>query len=312
MPTKADLCLCVHPMALLAVAAFLCSCGKEQSAGRTNEGNSKSQAEVAGTPLPGGSRASDGTDGLSLDSGMIGDSRDFEIGRGLRIRVRYVPGGPISTARPADGQADGQIELESHFWLGETEVTQEQWEAVMGTTIRQQSRMGKPYDSIRGSGPDFPMCFVSWEEAVRFVDHLNKKGGLGSGWQWNLPTETQWEHGCRAGSAVEDAGALDALGWYIENSDAEAHPVGRKKPNEFGLCDMHGNVVEWCLDAAPKRVPAGLGSPATSSESEFRAVRGGSWIDNATDCSASKRDRRERTARWGNLGFRVALVPSRL
>ncbi len=137
------------------------------------------------------------------------------------------------------------------FYLQVTEVTQSQWEAVMGS-----NPSGFP-------GPDRPVETVSWEDAQEFLTRLNAKENDG---RYRLPTGVEWECACRAGGWEPDqAGNLDEVAWWGRNSDKETHPVGQKKPNTWGLVDMRGNVAEWVHE----QLRAGSAS--------LRAWRGGSW-----------------------------------
>ena len=126
------------------------------------------------------------------------------------------------------------------FYLGKYEVTQEQWEAVMGS------------NPSHFKGPKNPVEQVSWDDCQQFLVKLNAKSG-GQGSKFVLPTEAQWEYACRAGSTGkfcfgDDEKQLGEYAWYEANSGDKTHPVGEKKPNTFGLHDMHGNVWEWCQD----------------------------------------------------------------
>jgi formylglycine-generating enzyme required for sulfatase activity len=111
------------------------------------------------------------------------------------------------------------------------------------------------FEAIVGSnpsdfkGPNLPVETVSWEDAQAYIAKLNEKGGLPEGWKFALPTEAQWEYACRAGEKGPfSGGSLDEVGWYKGNSGSQTHEVGQKKPNAWGLHDMHGNVWEWCAD----------------------------------------------------------------
>ena len=152
---------------------------------------------------------------------------------------------------------------EGGFWAGKYEVTQEQYEAVTG----------KNPSGFKGAKN--PVEMVSWNDAKAFCASLSKKTGRSCG----LPTEKQWEFACRAGSTGDycfgsDEGQLGEYAWYDKNSGNQTHPVGQKKPNAFGLYDVHGNVEEWCEDAV---------------EGGSRVLRGGSWYYDPHYCRASFR-----------------------
>ena len=179
------------------------------------------------------------------------------------------------------------------FKMGKYEVTQKQWVGIMGN------------NPSRFKGNDNPVEQVSWSDCQKFLERLNaipdvKRAKL----TFRLPTETEWEYACRAGGTGEYCrlvdGAeitektLDKVAWYKDNSGNLTHPVGQKKPNAFGLYDMHGNVWEWCED---------LYQAGNSN----RVLRGGCWGDDSRLCQASHRGRRTPGDRYDFLGFRLAV-----
>ncbi len=207
----------------------------------------------------------------------------------------------------------------SGFWIGTHEVTQAQYQAITGENPSNQSH---------GIGPNHPVTEVSWVDAIKFCNALSVREGLtpvytlsGSAvtadWSANgyrLPTEAEWEFAARGGLQSRDhlyAGGdkINDVGWYRQNSNESAQPVGAKVPNELGLHDMSGNVWEWVWDYygpytnAPKTDPRG---PNTGSR---RVSRGGSWVydpnrGRSTNRSAEGRHAPAPAAR--DLGFRVA------
>lgn len=200
-----------------------------------------------------------------------------------------------------------RVELRS-FRIGMYEVTQGQWEAVMGTSVSDQRDKANENYSLRGVGSDYPMYYVSWGEIQDFIRKLNEI----TGGRYRLPTESEWEYAAQGGSLsrgyqYSGSGNLGGVSWYGDNSGSKTHPVGQKSPNELGLYDMSGNVSEWCLDwygrnyygNSPERNPQG---PATGS---LRVYRGCSWNSSARSCRVSDRSRSSPDHRKNYLGFRL-------
>jgi formylglycine-generating enzyme required for sulfatase activity len=195
------------------------------------------------------------------------------------------------------------VTLTKGFYLGAHEVTQAQWEKVMG---KNPSRFQK-------AGPEAPVEMVSWDDCQAFCQKAG--GGL------RLPTEAEWEYACRAGTTGPYAGDLDEMAWYLGNSDGTTRAVGSKKPNAWGLHDMHGNVWEWCRDwegggytgiltvdargRAARYVDVPLTDPAGPPAGDSRVLRGGSWADYPRYCRSAERGRWLAEFRVPNAGCRV-------
>jgi len=215
---------------------------------------------------------------------------------------------PISAGRFAMGSTNGssdeqpvtQVEITRAFWLGKTEVTQAQWEAVMGS------------NPSKFKGVDRPVEQVSYDDALKFCRKLTERersaGRLPSGYEYTLPTEAQWEYACRAGTTGDYAGSLDSMGWYGDNSGNQTHPVAQKQANAWGLYDMHGNVWEWCWDWYADKLPGGsVRDPVGPSSGPFRVRRGGSYYYTARHCRSAFRYFSEPGLGSDVLGFRLAL-----
>ena len=171
------------------------------------------------------------------------------------------------------------------------------------------------------AGDAYPATWVSWNDALKFCEELTKKeraaGRLPAGWEYRLPTEAQWEYACRAGTETaysfgDDVKQLGEYAWSRENTtnaeEAYAHQVAEKKPNPWGLYDIHGNVWEWCRDWLQLKAPGGA-DPEGTRESAYRGARGGCWFHPAAVCrSASRFSKRVPAYRYYGLGFRVAAV----
>jgi formylglycine-generating enzyme required for sulfatase activity len=197
------------------------------------------------------------------------------------------------------------VTLTKPFYLGATEVTQAQWKAVMGTTPWKFLFFSK-----RGveEGDHYPATYVGWEDAVEFCRKLSEKEGV----EYRLPTEAEWEYACRAGTTTvysfgDNESQLGEYAWYKENTRENgihhALIVGKKKPNPWGLYDMHGNVWEWCQDLYGKYPDAT--DPQGPSEGSIRVIRGGSWWYNSDFCRSAERSGDTPDSRYNGLGFRV-------
>ena len=197
-----------------------------------------------------------------------GKSKNIPISVSVSIKLRSVPG---------------------NLWFGQYEVTQTQWEAIMGE------------NPSRFKGENNPVENVSWDDCQKFMKKLNalptvKQSGL----MFRLATEEEWERACRAGAmggyclfadgTEITMNTLGQVAWFVDNSDGKTHhPVGQKQPNAFGLYDMHGNVWEW----------------TSTADGEDRVGRGGSWLSSAEFCGSSFRNRFRPSSGDDNLGFRL-------
>jgi len=192
-----------------------------------------------------------------------------------------------------------KVSITKGYWLGNTEVTQGQWHALMGTSPAQFTGDNRPVEQ------------VSWYDAMAFCEKLTERertaGRLPAGFAYTLPTEAQWEYACRAGSTGAYAGDLDGLGWYDKNSLAETHLVAKKQANAWGLFDMHGNVWEWCLDWDANYLGDSSSDPQGEPVGIYRISRGGSWSTSAIHCRSALRRGSDPHYRRVNLGFRLAL-----
>ncbi len=180
------------------------------------------------------------------------------------IELVWIPAGRFRMGSDEEMDDEGpshSVRLRG-FWMGRTEVTQGQWKAVLGQVPARFSRSAH-----------HPVETVDWEDVQGFIRALSARSGIG----FRLPTEAEWEYACRAGREGPDWGPLFDIAWFDQNSRGSTHPVGRKKPNAWGLYDTQGNVWEWCqdwygrYDGRPQVDPAGPASGAA------RVIRGGCW-----------------------------------
>jgi len=198
-----------------------------------------------------------------------------------------------------------QVTLTKRFEMGVMEITQEQYEKVMGTKpSRFEVVAQNPVDS------------VNWDDAVEFCRKLSElPEEKAAGHVYRLPTEAEWEYACRAGTTTkwscgDDKSKLGDYAWYNSNSDKKTHPVGLKKPNAWGLYDMHGNVFEWCQDYYGEQSSDAVTDPTGPKTGSKRLLRGGSWDLTSRYCLSSHRFQLEPTDRYDFVGFRVVRVPA--
>lgn len=215
----------------------------------------------------------------------------------------FVMGSPMSERGRCENEIQHTVCITKGYWLGKYPVTQAQWRAVVESD----------QNELNGAKQlNFPVEKISWEEAMSFCQELSacerNVGRLTHSLEYCLPTEAEWEYACRAGINADSSGlSLSTFGWNGENSKGKTHPVGEKRPNGWGVYDMHGNVSEWCSDwfgdYPRKRVLDPMGPPKGSG----RVIRGGSWSSSARYCRAASRYSAKPADRLGNLGFRLCL-----
>jgi sulfatase modifying factor 1 len=197
------------------------------------------------------------------------------------------------------------------FWLGKHEVTRGEWKAIMET----EPWVGR---KVVVSGDDYPATYVSWNGAMDFCRKLTEiertAGRLPAHWEYTLPTEAQWERACRAHTTTrysfgDGAEKLTEYAWFNANSSGRGEPfphrVGQKKPNPWGLYDMHGNVLEWCRDAYTGTLPGGRNPEVTRGRE--RVLRGGDFDKQDSACHSSARYCEPPELKKLGFGFRVTL-----
>jgi len=248
----------------------------------------------------------------------------------LGMRFILVPSGQFSMGSPETELGRTRDEtlhtviISKPFYIQETEVTQGQWKRLVGFNPSAFPECGK----------NCPVDTVSWEECIEFIRVLNKYEKTT---RYRLPTEAEWEYACRAGTTTafssgpitttscgEIEPALDAVGWYCANSgyknppdDFRPHPVKTKKPNPWGIYDMHGNVQEWCQDACEWRNLFRVGVftdtyknqivDPLSLKGEKRILRGGGWHQSPKYSRSACRSYYRPVAKRNSLGFRIVM-----
>jgi formylglycine-generating enzyme required for sulfatase activity len=234
-----------------------------------------------------------------------------EITNSIGTKLVLIPPGEFTMGSP-DSDKDAQswekpqhrVRITKPFYLGKYPVTQEQWEAVMGS------------NPSGFKGPKNPVETVSWDDCQKFLGKLNAKPAAGVG-KFQLPTEAQWEYACRAGSKTrycfgDEESKLGDYASYAANSGGKTHPVGEKKPNAWGLYDVHGNVWEWCQDRydGGYYAKSPMDDPTGPTGGSDRVLRGGGWNIPAGYCRSAFRRRGRPGNRYVSLGLRVSLVPA--
>ena len=210
----------------------------------------------------------------------------------------FMMGSPSGEADRDSDETQHRVILTQGYYLQTTEVTQGQWKAVMGSNPSRFS----------SCGDECPVEKVSWDDVQAFISKLNAREG---GAKYRLPTEAEWEHGCRAGSETPYANgkSLSSQGWFDANSGSKTQSVARKAANDWGLYDMHGNVWEWCQDWNADYPSGNVTDPVGPSSGSFRVIRGGSWNRHARYCRSAFRNSRSPGDRNRYLGFRLARRP---
>lgn len=259
---------------------------------------------------------SDASGGSILDQGSIGKVIQIKLPGGVEMKFCWCPPGSFTMGSPQseknrdDDEDQVEVRLTQGFWMAQTECTQAQWMAVMGS------------NPSNFQGNDLPVEQVSWEDVQGFISQGNQSGALPRGWRLALPTEAQWEYACRAGTeSVFSFGVV--LNGEQANCDGNfpygttvkgpylkgTRMVASYMANAWGLYDMHGNVWEWCADAYGAVLPGGT-DPIGVPSGAHRVDRGGSYSHYPSNCRAASRGWDKPNRSTHVLGFRPALVRS--
>ena len=224
---------------------------------------------------------------------------------GVSFEMVYVEGGSFDMGATTEQGSDAydwekpvhSVTL-SDYYIGKCEVTQELWEAVMGS------------NPSNFKGAQNPVEQVSWNDCQEFVSRLNRLTGR----TFRLPTEAEWEYAARGGNQslhykYSGIGNIGNVAWYNRNSGGSTHAVGTKTANELGIYDMSGNVWEWCSDRYGDYSAGAQTNPQGPSSGSRRVLRGGSWDDYASCCRVSYRDYYGPGGSSIHSGLRLVLVP---
>ena len=209
----------------------------------------------------------------------------------------------------SDGYSDEKpvhsVTLTKAYYMGQTEVTQALWQAVMGY---KPTNGGSQWSSQYGLGNDYPAYYISYTDCEEFITKLNAMTGK----KFRMPTEAEWEFAARGGKKSKGytyagSNTISDVAWYSAISGSETHPVGGKQANELGLYDMSGNVWEWCADWYGSYSSGAQTNPTGPTTGSDRVIRGGGWYDDATNCRTAYRDGDSPGSRGDDVGFRLAL-----
>lgn len=245
----------------------------------------------------------------SAGSDFAGEEPGDEMENGAGMKLCWIPAGRFRMGSPDDeaereASNEEQVrgELTSGFWMGKYEVTQDEYQDLIGSNPAR----------FKEDGANKPVEKVSWNDAVAYCKRLTERerelGKLPEGWAYVLPTEAQWEYACRAGEkGPYSGGTLDEVGWYKDNSGDMTHAVGEKKANAWGLHDVHGNVREWCSDWLADSLAGGKDPTGPNSGSK-RVHRGGHWYFGAGYARVAHRHGSGPAVSYDSLGFRVACI----
>ena len=250
--------------------------------------------KIASDVVVAGSGVSNGT------STSGGGTLEFNV-NGVKFVMVPVEGGTFMMGATAEQGSDAESdEKPSHsvtlssYYIGQTEVTQELWTAVMGK------------NPSKFKGDNLPVEKVSWNDCQTFITKLNSATGK----RFRLPTEAEWEYAARGGNKsrgykYSGSNNIDDVAWYTNNSNSETHSVATKAPNELGIYDMSGNVWEWCQDWYGSYSSSAQTNPKGAASGSNRVFRGGSWDGSAMICRSSYRGGLPPSRKFNDLGLRL-------
>ncbi len=268
-------------LVLIGIIGYNLSSSGGAAANKSSNGNNLSDANAASTTT--------NVNKLSNTPANVGDTGKNSIG----MEFVYIPPGDFMMGSDTvdNEKPIHKVTISNGFQIGKTEVTQAQWQAVMGNN-----------PSKFKSCSDCPVEQVSWDDAQSFISKLNAQN---DGYKYRLPTEAEWEYAARAGTTGDYAGNLDAMAWYRSNSGNKTHEVGTKQPNAWGLCDMHGNVSEWVQDWFNGSYSSGaVTDPSGPASGYGPGLRGGNYWSSADSARSASRGY-SLLSRHDDMGFRV-------
>jgi formylglycine-generating enzyme required for sulfatase activity len=258
---------------------------------------------------------------LDASTSQVIEGKTFDV-YGVTFKMMKVEGGTFrmgatreQRSRSIDEKPAHKVTLSSYY-IGETEVTQALWVAVMGTNPSnfQDASFQENFiccDSIveiSFPGDNLPVENVSWDDCQTFIKKLNRITGE----NFRLPTEAEWEYAARGGNNSQGyqysgSNNLSSVAWYDDNSGNQTHEVKTKSPNELGIYDMSGNVWEWCQDWKGSYSSNSVTNPTGAASGSYRVDRGGSWNYGAGLCRSAYRSLSTPGEQYSDLGLRLAL-----
>ena len=245
------------------------------------------------------------------------DTKTFTItgnGKTVSFTMKLVEAGTFqmgSESGYSDEKPVHQVTLPQDYYMGETEVTQALWYAVMGQSPTSD---GSKWTSSYGLGDNYPAYYISYNDISSFLTKLNTlvASKLPSGMKFRFPTEAEWEYAAKGGNKSKGytyagSNTIGDVAWYDDNSNSSTHPVKTKAANELGIYDMSGNVCELCYDWYGDYSSSAQTDPTGATSGSLRVLRGGSWRFSATSCRSAYRNSLTPTSRYYNSGVRLAL-----
>lgn len=232
---------------------------------------------------------------------IVAGGKEF-VSRVTGAKFVLIPAGTFTMGGSGSDETKHQVTISKPFYMQTTELTQGQWQKVMGSNP----------SYFKDCGDDCPVEQVSWNDVQDFIGRLNRQEGTD---KYRLPTEAEWEYAARSGGKQETyAGTssesdLGEYAWYDKNSGGKTHPVGQKRPNGLGLYDMSGNVWEWVQDWYGDYPSGSVTDPTGPSSGSSRVIRGGSWLSGASYCRSAVRYDNTPGGRSGSIGFRLVRTP---
>jgi sulfatase modifying factor 1 len=309
----------IIPVVINSLPASVLSASEEKGAGETTA----SESDAAASLPPQTAEPSNESQSTVVGPGT--SAGEIRIFTEMKIPFCWCPPGKFQMGSPTDEpghrseEKQTEVELTQGFWIQQYELTQENWNSI---ARRRPWEDADPYRYRTGS--QLPADYIDWYEAMSYCQMLTdlerEEGGIVEGQRFQLPTEAQWEYACRAGTTTafsfgNDISVLKDHAWFLDNTwdagEGWPHEAGTRKPNGWGIHDMHGNVWEWCVDRFVVNPPGGINPYTVGSGRSQRTCRGGCWNTPPESLRSAARGELSSTGvRFSGIGFRMVLVLS--